>query len=101
MSPARVRRRREPAHLEQIPAWHELVPVMDAVPASEAQPGYGDLLHGLNADQLRAVTHGDGPMLVVGLQQIHGQMIHLPTRTSHRPDPQRLAARYGRFRAAS
>jgi DNA helicase-2/ATP-dependent DNA helicase PcrA len=65
MSPARVRRRREPAHLEQIPAWHELAPATDVAPASEAQPGLGDLLHGLNADQLRAVTHGDGPMLVV------------------------------------
>jgi putative restriction endonuclease len=47
------------------------------------------------------LAESDGPMLVVGLQQIHGQMIHLPTRTSHRPDPQRLAARYERFRAAS
>ena len=27
--------------------------------------GLGDLLAGLNPDQLRAVTHGDGPMLVV------------------------------------
>ena len=27
------------------------------------------------------LTESDGPMLVVGLQQIHGQRIHLPRRT--------------------
>ena len=65
MSPARVRRRREPAPLEQIPAWHDLVPVMDEVVADDPRSGLGDLLTGLNPDQLRAVTHGEGPMLVV------------------------------------
>ena len=65
MSPARVRRRREPSPLEQLPAWRELVPVMD--PALTIQPptGLDALLGGLNPDQLRAVTHGDGPLLVV------------------------------------
>ena len=64
MSPLRVRRRREPSPLQQIPAWRDFVPVMDP---SLADPpaGLDELLHGLNADQLRAVTHGDGPLLVV------------------------------------
>jgi len=66
MSPVRVRRRREPAPLEQIPAWHELVPVMDpALPAEPGDSGLDALLAGLNADQFRAVTHGDGPLLIV------------------------------------
>jgi DNA helicase-2/ATP-dependent DNA helicase PcrA len=59
-------RRRGPAPLEQIPAWRELVPVMDpsiAAPARSA--GMEQLLGGLDPDQLRAVTHGDGPLLVV------------------------------------
>ena len=67
MSRARTRsRRREPAPLEQIPAWRELVPVMDpALTTPPASPGMDGLLGGLDPDQLRAVTHGDGPMLVV------------------------------------
>ena len=40
------------------------------------------------------LAESDGPMLVVGLQQIHGQTIHLPTRAAHLPDPARLARRY-------
>jgi DNA helicase-2/ATP-dependent DNA helicase PcrA len=60
----RVRsRRREPGPLDQLPAWRELVPVMDA--PTGAATGMAALLGGLNADQLRAVTHGDGPLLVV------------------------------------
>jgi DNA helicase-2/ATP-dependent DNA helicase PcrA len=62
---ARVRRRREPAPLEQIPAWHDLAPVMDAAPTTEAAVGLEALLAGLNPDQLRAVTHRDGPLLVI------------------------------------
>jgi putative restriction endonuclease len=42
----------------------------------------------------------DGPMLLVGLQQIQGQRIHLPTRVADYPDPLRLERRYGEFRAA-
>jgi len=55
-------RRREPGPLDQLPAWRDLVPVMDT-PAGGT--GMAALLGGLNADQLRAVTHGDGPLLVV------------------------------------
>ena len=66
MSPARSRRRREPAPLEQLPAWTELVPVMDPGPDARCRAsGLEALLGGLNPDQLRAVTHGDGPLLVV------------------------------------
>jgi putative restriction endonuclease len=39
----------------------------------------------------------DGPMLVVGLQQIHGQTIHVPGRPNERPDPARLERRYREF----
>jgi len=47
------------------------------------------------------LAESDGPMLVVGLQQIHGQRIQLPTRTVHLPDRDRLARRYEGFRQAS
>ncbi len=60
----RTRRRREPVPLDQLPAWRDLVPVMD--PAVTGVPsGLEALLGGLDPDQLRAVTHGDGPLLVV------------------------------------
>jgi hypothetical protein len=36
-------------------------------------------------------------MLIVGLQQIHGQRIELPSRVAQYPDPQRLARRYEAF----
>ncbi|MGZ8437205.1 MAG: ATP-dependent helicase [Candidatus Limnocylindrales bacterium] len=66
VSPARSRRRREPAPLEQLPAWTDLVPVMDSAAGADTVPsGVEALLGGLNPDQLRAVTHGDGPLLVV------------------------------------
>ena len=40
-------------------------------------------------------------MLVVGLQQIHGQQIHLPRRAIDLPDPARLERRYEQFRQAA
>ncbi|HSL75550.1 MAG TPA: ATP-dependent DNA helicase [Candidatus Limnocylindrales bacterium] len=59
-------RRRGPTPLEQIPAWRELVPVMDpAIARPVVQEGMDGLLGGLDPDQLRAVTHEDGPLLVV------------------------------------
>ena len=61
----RVRRRREPSPLDQLPAWTELVPVMAPSPAPAVPAGLEALLGGLNPDQLRAVTHGSGPLLVV------------------------------------
>jgi putative restriction endonuclease len=42
----------------------------------------------------------DGPMLVVGLQQIHEKRISLPRRAGDLPDPERLARRYQEFLAA-
>ena len=52
--------------LEQIPAWRDLVPVMDpAVSKADGAGRDGALLGGLDPDQLRAVTHGEGPLLVV------------------------------------
>src|SRR5262245_6150968 len=62
----RSRGRREPSPLEQIPFWDGFVP--DApVDAIEGDPpaGLDALLGGLNPEQLKAVTHGEGPLLVV------------------------------------
>ena len=42
----------------------------------------------------------DGPMLEV-LKGFHGTSIHVPSRRSWRPDPDRLASRYERFLEAS
>jgi DNA helicase-2/ATP-dependent DNA helicase PcrA len=62
----RTRTRRRPRPLEQIPVWHGFDVVPEGAPAGEREPdGLADLLGGLNADQRRAVTHGDGPLLVV------------------------------------
>ena len=60
----RPRIRREPAPLDQIPAWGELAP-LETSKDVEAPAGLDALLGGLNPDQFRAVTHGDGPLLVV------------------------------------
>ncbi len=47
------------------------------------------------------LAESDGPMLIVGLQQIHGSTIVLPGREDQRPDRDRLALRFDRFRQAS
>jgi hypothetical protein len=39
----------------------------------------------------------DGPMLVHGLQELHGQRIQLPHRQADRPSREALAWRYERF----
>ena len=62
---ARTRARREPSPLDQLPAWRDLVPVMDPAVGGGLPTGLEALLGGLNAEQLRAVTHGLGPLLVV------------------------------------
>ncbi len=67
MPPAsRTSLRRRPRPLEQIPVWHgfDAVPSIDPEAAPEVE-GLADLMRGLNADQRRAVTHGEGPLLVV------------------------------------
>jgi putative restriction endonuclease len=47
------------------------------------------------------LAESDGPMLVVGLQQIHGSSIVLPSRDEQRPDRDRLARRFEQFERAS
>jgi DNA helicase-2/ATP-dependent DNA helicase PcrA len=60
-----VRRRvaREPAALVQIPVWGAIEPPTPA--AAPDETGLEALLAGLNGEQRKAVTHGDGPLLVV------------------------------------
>jgi DNA helicase-2/ATP-dependent DNA helicase PcrA len=64
-----VRGRREPAPLDQLPVWEAFdlaETVVDPPAAADRTPaGIRALLDGLNPEQLRAVTHGDGPLLVV------------------------------------
>src|SRR5215207_7150837 len=60
----RPRIRREPPPLDQLPAWGDFVAVIDT-PAAEDPVGLDALLGGLNPDQFRAVTHGEGPLLIV------------------------------------
>jgi putative restriction endonuclease len=47
------------------------------------------------------LAESDGPMLVVGLQQIHGSTIVLPAQVDQRPDRDRLARRFEAFERAS
>ena len=53
-------RRREPHPLEQLPAWHDLVPVMDPTLADPpASGGMDALLGGLDPDQRRGLAHAE------------------------------------------
>ncbi len=61
----RQRTRREPIPLEQIPVWDGFVADGFGTPDGDPPAGLDALLGGLNPEQLRAVTHGDGPLLVV------------------------------------
>src|SRR3954469_14173572 len=61
----RSRTRREPVPLEQIPVWDGFVADAPSGPAGDPPAGLDALLGGLNPEQLRAVTHGEGPLLVV------------------------------------
>jgi len=63
-----MRRRvlREPERLEQIPVWTDAAgPAGPGSDERENGRGLAGLLHGLNPEQRRAVTHGEGPLLVV------------------------------------
>ena len=64
-APRPPRRRREPAPLEQIPVWLEHVATRGSAPGAPLAAGVEALLANLNAQQRRAVTHGEGPLLVV------------------------------------
>jgi DNA helicase-2/ATP-dependent DNA helicase PcrA len=59
----RARSPRRPATLDQLPVWAGFGPLADE--PAEADPGLEALLGGLNPEQRRAVTHGEGPLLVV------------------------------------
>ena len=61
----RSRTRREPVPLEQIPVWDGFVADRSGRRSGDPPAGLDALLGGLNAEQLQAVTHGDGPLLVV------------------------------------
>jgi ATP-dependent DNA helicase UvrD/PcrA len=62
---SRTRTRREPVPLEQIPVWDGFDLASPEIDAGDPPAGLDALLGGLNPEQLRAVTHGDGPLLVV------------------------------------
>jgi putative restriction endonuclease len=47
------------------------------------------------------LRESDGPMLIVGLQQIDGQLIHLPKRAIDLPDRARLERRYDQFKQSA
>src|SRR5689334_17036925 len=61
----RSRSRREPVPLEQIPVWEGFGPLATEPVGGDPPAGLDALLGGLNPEQLKAVTHGDGPLLVV------------------------------------
>jgi DNA helicase-2/ATP-dependent DNA helicase PcrA len=62
---SRVGTRREPDPLDQLPVWAGLVDAPAAGELVDPPTGLDALLRGLNPEQLRAVTHGEGPLLVV------------------------------------
>ncbi|MEX2010759.1 MAG: ATP-dependent DNA helicase, partial [Chloroflexota bacterium] len=62
---SRVGTRREPAPLDQLPVWAGLVDAPEMGELVDPPTGLDALLRGLNPEQLRAVTHGEGPLLVV------------------------------------
>ncbi|MDQ6795647.1 MAG: ATP-dependent helicase [Chloroflexota bacterium] len=61
----RLRTRHEPHPLDQLPVWAGLIDAPEVDAAGDAPAGLDALLGGLNPEQLRAVTHGEGPLLVV------------------------------------
>ena len=62
---SRIRARREPHPLDQLPVWEGFAGAIEVDEQGDARAGLDALLGGLNPDQLRAVTHGEGPLLVV------------------------------------
>jgi putative restriction endonuclease len=50
--------------------------------------------------RLDVLHEHDGPMLLHGLQGLHGEVIQIPRRTEHHPNPAFLAERFGKFQAA-
>jgi DNA helicase-2/ATP-dependent DNA helicase PcrA len=62
---SRIRTRREPHPLDQLPVWEGFADAIEVDEQGDAPAGLDALLRGLNPEQLRAVTHGEGPLLVV------------------------------------
>jgi DNA helicase-2/ATP-dependent DNA helicase PcrA len=62
---SRIRTRREPHPLDQLPVWEGFADAVEVDERGDAPAGLDALLRGLNPEQLRAVTHGEGPLLVV------------------------------------
>jgi DNA helicase-2/ATP-dependent DNA helicase PcrA len=58
-------RTREPSALEQIPVWDGFDLAAGTLADGDPAAGLDALVGGLNPEQLRAVTHGEGPLLVV------------------------------------
>ena len=61
----RLRTRREPVPLEQLPVWDGFAAEPTDALSGDPPAGLDARLGGLNPEQLRAVTHGEGPLLVV------------------------------------
>jgi putative restriction endonuclease len=80
--------------------------VPNGIPLSKIHHAAFDAhLIGIDADYKlhvadRLMVQNDGPMLEA-LKRLNGGMIHLPDRAKDRPDRDRLAQRYERFRAAA
>jgi DNA helicase-2/ATP-dependent DNA helicase PcrA len=62
---SRIRTRREPHPLDQLPVWEGFAEAVEVDERGDVPAGLDALLRGLNPEQLRAVTHGEGPLLVV------------------------------------
>ena len=80
--------------------------VPNGIPLSKIHHAAFDAhLIGIDADYKlhvadRLLVQKDGPMLEA-LKRLNGEMIHLPGRAKDRPDRDRLAQRYERFKAAA
>jgi putative restriction endonuclease len=75
------------------------------LPVVQIPSGRGPHLIGIDPDYRlhvsgRLLGHNDGPMLEA-LKRLNGGTIHLLYRTKDRPDRDRLALRFERFKAAA
>ena len=77
----RARPGRGPVTLDQLPVWAGFGPLPGA--EVEVEPGLEALLGGLNPEQRKAVTHGDGPMLRPSLRPVCGFLVLLLVGALH------------------
>ena len=66
---------------------------------------YDTLILGIDPDyrvhiRSSVLEESDGPMLLHGLQEMHGSLIQVPRRPEHLPNQEYLAKRFGQFQAA-